>query len=206
MDIPLFILATTISVYWSTVLVLVVYRRLQHGHSAGVFPRQRAERRLWRLIGPVWLGWNTLPWLALTLHLPVLALPVWATDSPVVLLRAVAALAGVGCYLLSLACWLRLGRSWTMAVVPQQDTQLVMAGPYRWVRHPIYSLSIVLMFVSALVLPTVPMVVLAALHMIGLRRKARHEEGHLLQRFGPQYAQYCEQVGRFYPKLMRKAG
>jgi protein-S-isoprenylcysteine O-methyltransferase Ste14 len=207
MDVPLLILALTISTYWTTVLVLVVYRRLRHGHSAGVFPRQRAERRLWRLIGPVWLGWNSLPWLALTLHVPGLAVPAWAADAPVIFgVRALAAALGVGCYLLSLACWLRLGRSWTMAVVPKQDTQLVTAGPYRWVRHPIYSLSILLMIVTAIVLPTLPMVVLAGLHLVALRRKARHEEGHLLERFGPQYARYCDEVGRFCPRIMRKAG
>ncbi len=205
MDVPLLILATTISTYWSTVVLLIFYRRLRHGHSAGVIPRS-ASSRLWRILVPVVCGWITFPWLAAKLHVIGLAVPAWTELAPVFVLRTIAAAIAVVCYLLSLACWLRMGRNWTMAVVPRQESQLVTAGLYRWVRHPIYSLSILLMLCSAVVMPTVLMVVLAALHVYVMTRKARHEEGHLLQRFGPQYARYCEQVGRFCPRVMRKAG
>ncbi len=207
MDFPLFVVASTISTYWATVALLVVYRRLRHGHSAGVLPRQRYERRLWRLIAPVVLAWVTLPWLGLASDVPGLALPAWA--SWVFPVRAAAAAVAVACYLLSLASWLKLGRNWTMAVVPNQQSQLVTAGVYRWVRHPIYALSILLMAMTAVALPSVPMALVAALHVHVMRRKACHEEGHLLQRFGPQYARYCEEVGRFWPKVpppTRRAG
>jgi protein-S-isoprenylcysteine O-methyltransferase Ste14 len=200
MDFPLFVVALTISTYWATVLLLVVYRRLLHGHSAGVLPRQRYERRLWRLIVPVVGAWIALPWVAVGTHLAGLALPAWAADLwPVFALRAAAAAAAVLGYLLSLACWLRMGRSWTMAVVPDQEARLVTAGLYRWVRHPIYSLSILLMLLTAAVLPTVPMAVLATLHVLVMTLKARHEEGYLLKRFGTDYARYCSEVGRFWP-------
>jgi protein-S-isoprenylcysteine O-methyltransferase Ste14 len=207
MDVPLLVLAATISMYWTTVVLFVVHRRLRHGHSAGVIPRQRFERRLYRILLPVFLGWISLPWLARTLPVWGLALPTWAAEEPIALgVRFGAATVGVCCYLLSLACWLRMGRSWTMAIVPKQETRLVTAGPYRWVRHPIYALSILLMLCSAIVLPTLPMAFIAALHVYVMTRKARHEEGHLLQEFGPEYARYCEQVGRFCPRLLRKAG
>jgi protein-S-isoprenylcysteine O-methyltransferase Ste14 len=207
MDVPLLVLAITISTYWSTVALLVFYRRIRHGHSAGVIPRQRFERRLYRILLPVFLGWITLPWLGRSLDVWGVALPEWAVQSPIVLiLRASAAGIGVFCYLLSLACWLRMGRSWTMAIVPKQETRLVTVGPYRWVRHPIYALSILLMLCSAIVLPTVPMILIAVLHFYVMTRKARHEERHLLQQFGPEYARYCERVGRFCPRLIRKAG
>jgi protein-S-isoprenylcysteine O-methyltransferase Ste14 len=206
MDVPLLVLASTISVYWTTVVLLVLYRRMLHGHSAGVIPRQRFERRLYRILLPVFLAWITLPWLAVSLDLPGLALPGWAAYPPIVAVRAVAAGIGVVCYVLSLVCWLRMGRSWTMAIVPKQQTRLVTGGPYGWVRHPIYALSILLMLMSAVVVATVPMIVAAALHFYVMRRKARHEEGHLLQQFGSEYERYCEQVGRFCPRLRRKAG
>jgi protein-S-isoprenylcysteine O-methyltransferase Ste14 len=200
MDFPLLTAVATITTYWATVCVFVVYRRLRHGHSAGLLPRQRYERRLWLLAVPVFAGWIALPWLALALATPNLALPAWAIDQPAVFgLRTAAAGVAIVCYLLSAVCWARMGRSWTIAVVPKQDTQLVTAGLYRWVRHPIYALSIVLMLASAVVLPTVPMALLAALHLVALYCKARHEEGHMLERFGADYARYCEQVGRFCP-------
>jgi protein-S-isoprenylcysteine O-methyltransferase Ste14 len=206
MDFALLVLASTISIYWTTVVLLVVYRRLRHGHSAGVIPRQRFERRLYRILLPVFLAWITLPWLAMSVHVPGLALPNWAADVPWVFgVRAVAAGIAVGCYLLSLVCWLRMGRSWTMAIVPKQETQLVTAGPYGWVRHPIYALSILLMLMSAVALPTLPMVVAAGLHFYVMRRKARHEEGHLRAQFGAEYERYCARVGRFCPRLLRKA-
>jgi len=208
MDVPLLVLASTISIYWTTVVLLVVYRRLRHGHSAGVIPRQRFERRLYRILLPVFLAWIALPWLALSIRVPPgLALPDWAADVPLVFgVRTVAAAVAFVCYLMSLVCWLRMGRSWTMAIVPRQDTQLVTAGPYRWVRHPIYALSILLMLMSAVVVQTLPMVVAAGLHFYVMRRKARHEEGHLLNQFGAEYERYCEQVGRFCPRIVRKAG
>ncbi len=206
MDLPLLVLAFTISIYWATVVLLVIYRRVRHGQSAGVVPRQRFERRLYRILLPVFVAWIALPWLALSVRVPGLALPGWAADVPALFgVRTMAAGVAVMCYLLSLVCWLRMGRSWTMAIVPKQQTQLVTAGPYRWVRHPIYALSILLMLMTAVVLPTVPMVVAAGLHWYVMRRKARHEEGHLLQQFGVEYERYCDRVGRFCPRLLRKA-
>jgi protein-S-isoprenylcysteine O-methyltransferase Ste14 len=201
-DIPLLLLATTVCTYWSTVLLLVVVKRLRHGRSAGLVPKQRYERRLWRLILPVVGSWIALPILALTgahawLELPELvhanAWLFWA--------RAVAAGFGVTCYLLSVYCWLLMGRSWSMAIVPGQSTGLVTTGIYGWVRHPIYSLSIGLMLASVVVLPTLPMAVLACLHLLAFNLKARHEEQHLQASFGESYVRYCRHAGRFFPRL-----
>ena len=75
MDFPLIVLAATIAVYWATVSLFAIFRRLLHGHSAGIFPRQRFERRLWRLFVPLIGVWLTLPWLALALDTPGLAMP-----------------------------------------------------------------------------------------------------------------------------------
>jgi protein-S-isoprenylcysteine O-methyltransferase Ste14 len=42
---------------------------------------------------------------------------------------------------LGLAVWARvlLGRNWGMPMTRKSDPVLVTSGPYRWVRHPIYS-------------------------------------------------------------------
>jgi protein-S-isoprenylcysteine O-methyltransferase Ste14 len=42
---------------------------------------------------------------------------------------------------LALAVWARvfLGRNWGMPMTEKQEPELVTAGPYRFVRHPIYS-------------------------------------------------------------------
>lgn len=38
-------------------------------------------------------------------------------------------------------CWARvvLGRNWSAVVQVKQDHELIVRGPYRWVRHPIYT-------------------------------------------------------------------
>jgi protein-S-isoprenylcysteine O-methyltransferase Ste14 len=60
-----------------------------------------------------------------------------AVGSPVV--RAV----GVVLFLagLSLAVWARiyLGRNWGMPMTEKEEPELVTSGPYRFIRHPIYS-------------------------------------------------------------------
>jgi protein-S-isoprenylcysteine O-methyltransferase Ste14 len=206
MDFPLLVTATTIAVYWCTVTLFAFYRRLLHGHNAGFFPKQRFERRLWWAFVPVLGGWIVLPWLGIDPTTPGLAVPDWAAAIPaVVFLRWAAAGIVVGCYILSLWCWARMGRNWTMAVVPKQETRLVTAGPYRWVRHPIYALSMLLMLATFVVLPTVPMAMVATLHLAALWLKAHNEEGHLLERFGSEYARYCAEVGRFCPSFTRRA-
>jgi protein-S-isoprenylcysteine O-methyltransferase Ste14 len=205
-DGPLFVLVLTVCSYWGTVILLVLYKRLRHGQSAGVLPRQRFERRLWRAMLPVVGAWIALPLLAAGSGFAWLAVPRWAQENAAVLaVRWRAAGLAVGCYLLSLYCWLLLGRNWSMAVVPEQTTRLVRRGLYRWVRHPIYGASVLLMAASALVLPTLPMALLAVAHLIVMNLKARHEERYLTERFGESYAAYCREVGRFLPRWSRRS-
>jgi protein-S-isoprenylcysteine O-methyltransferase Ste14 len=200
-DLPLLVLVLTVCLYWDTVALLVLYKQLRHGQSAGVLPRQRFERRLWVAMLPVVAAWVALPLLTAGGRLPWLAVPRWAHENTMVLgVRWGAAGVAVGCYLLSVYCWLLLGRNWSMAVVPGQATRLVTRGLYRWVRHPIYGASVLLMISSALVLPTMPMVFLALSHLIVMNLKARHEERHLTERFGESYTAYCRKVGRFFPR------
>jgi protein-S-isoprenylcysteine O-methyltransferase Ste14 len=201
-DLPLSLLACTVLLYWGTVVLLVVAKRLRHGRSAGLLPSHAYERRLWLLIVPVVVAWILLPILAGKSHVPWIRLPSWAcTVAVVYAIRWVATLFAVGCYLLSLYCWLVLGRRWSMAIVPGGTTQLVRRGLYRWVRHPIYGLSIALMLASAAVTLTVPMVLVAGLHLVAMSLKARHEEQHLAASFGAEYEQYCREAGPFWPRM-----
>jgi protein-S-isoprenylcysteine O-methyltransferase Ste14 len=200
-DGPLFVLAATIITYWGTVALLVLHKWVRHGRSSGLLPRHRYERKLWALIAPVVLTWIMLPTVTAGGGVSWLRLPAWAHDQPWVLgLRWAAAGLAATFYLLSLYSWLLLGRNWSMAIVPGQTSQLVTRGVYGWVRHPIYSLSMGLMLASAVALPTVPMAVVACLHLLGMNLKARYEERHLGKSFGPAYAEYCSQVGRFVPR------
>jgi protein-S-isoprenylcysteine O-methyltransferase Ste14 len=201
-DVPLSLLAFTVAIYWATVVLLVLAKGLRHGRSAGLVPTQAYERRLWMLIVPVVTAWILLPILASKGRVPWISLPSWAHSVPMIYgIRWAAALLAVGCYVLSIYCWVVMGRHWSMAIVPGDTTQLVRRGLYRWVRHPIYGLSVALMFASILVTLTVPMAVVACIHMLAMNLKAKHEEQHLTVSFGSAYEQYCREVGRFWPRL-----
>jgi protein-S-isoprenylcysteine O-methyltransferase Ste14 len=205
-DGPLFLLAATVGTYWGTVALLVVQKWAWHGGSSGLLPRHAYERRLWALIVPVVLAWVALPILAGSGRVSWLLLPTWAqTATWASDLRWAAAALAVAFYIMSLYSWLVLGRHWSMAIVPGQTSRLVTSGVYRWVRHPIYSLSMGLMLASVVVLPTIPMAVVACLHLIALNRKAQYEERHLGKSFGPAYAEYCRHVGRFWPRFLTGA-
>jgi protein-S-isoprenylcysteine O-methyltransferase Ste14 len=205
-DVPLLLLAATVCTYWGTVALLILHKRVRYGRSSGLLPRHAYERRLWALIVPVVLAWIALPVLAGSGRLPWLLLPDWAHDRAWAHgLRWAAAVLAVACYLMSLYSWLLLGRHWSMAIVPGQTSRLVTGGLYRWVRHPIYSLSMALMLASAVVVPTAPMALVACLHLVAMNLKARYEERHLAKSFGPAYAEYCSHVARFWPRPSRAA-
>jgi len=96
-----------------------------------------------------------------------------------------------------------MGRHWKMAVTPSEKQTLITDGPFARVRHPIYGYQILLMLVSAIVVPTIPMLVLAIVHVTVMTAKARHEERHLLGTHGDEYASYVQRTRRFFPRLSR---
>jgi Isoprenylcysteine carboxyl methyltransferase (ICMT) family len=201
-DLPSAILSATVSAYWSGVGILAVVNRLRHGRRAGFWPSKGVERLIWPLWVPVIALWIVLPWLALCRGHAWMGLaepgrvPI-SLNGP----RLLAALLGFVCFAATAVCWARLGRNWSMAVVPRQKTELVRNGPYAVVRHPIYALSIALMLCSLVVVPTLPMLALALLHLPFMRIKARSEERFLRTLHGQPYSDYCRRTGRFFPRL-----
>src|SRR5204862_3506238 len=98
-----------------------------------------------------------------------------------------------------------LGRNLTDTVVTRKEHTLVTSGPYQWVRHPFYG-SAAFVFVAATLLSANWLVLLsgaAVLMLLVLRTKT--EEQKLLERFGEDYAEYCQQTGRFFPRLRPSA-
>jgi protein-S-isoprenylcysteine O-methyltransferase Ste14 len=77
---------------------------------------------------------------------------------------------------------------------------LVIAGPYRLARHPIYAVYVVTYF--AIWLRTLNAVFLAVycLWLVLLFFRIRYEEGVLSAEF-PEYADYRRRVGALGPKL-----
>jgi protein-S-isoprenylcysteine O-methyltransferase Ste14 len=198
-DVPLFIVALTVSAYWLRVGAMVVRARRRQHRDVGVIPERPAERAMWLLFVPVVAAWCALPWLALTHDRGSLAVPQFAQDGVAwPALRWIFAFAAVACLVLTIDCWRRMGRNWRMDI-SERNTALVTEGLFARIRHPIYAFSIAMMIATAIVLPTAPMLAVAAIHIVLMNIKARNEEAHLARMHGEAYARYVERTGRFFP-------
>jgi protein-S-isoprenylcysteine O-methyltransferase Ste14 len=90
-------------------------------------------------------------------------------------------------------------------LVPQarvsRDHELVIEGPFRFVRHPAYSGDLALWLGSALATVNVLLVVLWPLYVAGATMQARVEDELLASKFGDEYRRYASRVSRFVPRL-----
>jgi protein-S-isoprenylcysteine O-methyltransferase Ste14 len=117
------------------------------------------------------------------------------------------ALAGVGLALwaagLGLAVWARLyiGRNWGMPMTRRENPELVTTGPYRYVRHPIYS-GIILAFIGT-ALATTLAALIAAVVMAGVFIfSATREERFLAKEFPDTYPEYKARSKMLIPFLL----
>lgn len=84
---------------------------------------------------------------------------------------------------------LRRSRAFTAMPKPRGDASLVDSGPYRWIRHPIYTGLVVAGLGAALVQLSVVSLIAAGLLFIVLDLKRRREEAWLAGRYAG-YAAY----------------
>lgn len=91
---------------------------------------------------------------------------------------------------------LHLRRSFSLRI---EARELVRSGPYRWVRHPIYSGYFLTFAGSCLLHFNAAAVLLYVLFVFGQTARARLEEEKLSQSF-PEYADYQARTGMFLPK------
>ncbi len=93
-----------------------------------------------------------------------------------------------------------LGKSLTANPVPKDDVELVEAGVYKFVRHPIYS-GILLAGLGTVVqsLDVGKAFIWLALLLV-LNFKAAFEEKLLLAKY-PNYTDYMKRTGKFVPRL-----
>ena len=115
---------------------------------------------------------------------------------PIALVGLLAVLMGV-----AFSVWARLmlGGNWSNRVTVKENHTLVRTGPYRIVRHPIYSGILLGMLGSALQRGGIRCFVGVLICGFSFWLKTRAEERFMVQSFGEQYLQYRHRVKALAP-------
>ena len=80
--------------------------------------------------------------------------------------------------------------------------RIVEAGPYRWVRNPMYLGHLLFFAGLALVLHSWIAAAVLAFHLVWFDRRVRSDERHLAEMFGDSYRDYCRRVKRWIPGVL----
>ena len=102
--------------------------------------------------------------------------------------------------LLPWATW-TLGRMYVPGAGVFKDHRLITAGPFRYLRHPIYSAIIALWLSAALGTLNWLLLVTWPVYVVGVMKPARQEEELLRAKFGDTYEAYAEKAGRLIPQI-----
>ena len=134
------------------------------------------------LIRPEILGWAEVP------------LPIWVYTMGAVLVIIS----------LPLLIWTHrsLGANFTTILGTRDRHNLVTHGPYRWVRHPLY--SVLFLFLLGTLLLTGNLLVggfLMVSFLITVGTRVAKEEAILEEEYGEEYRAYKSHTGRFVPRL-----
>jgi len=134
------------------------------------------------LINPDWLSWAALP------------LPPWLRWTGISI-----ALLGFG-----LLQWSQntLGKNWSDTPRMIKEQSLIAGGPYRFIRHAIYT-AFLLILGSTLLISANWFIGLAWIGMTVLEvaSRIRFEESLMLEYFGEQYREYMKRTGRLFPRI-----
>jgi protein-S-isoprenylcysteine O-methyltransferase Ste14 len=134
------------------------------------------------VVNPRWMDWSALPlsatfrWVGVVVGLGTLPLLYWVLSS--------------------------LGRNISETFLTKGDHQLVTHGPYRWVRHPLYSVATIAFLALGLVAGNAFILVMAAVVFAALALLVvPKEEAQLVEKFGGAYRAYQGRTGGLLPRI-----
>lgn len=134
------------------------------------------------MVNPDWMAWSSLP------------LPSW--------LRWLGAVVGFG--MLPVLYWVvsSIGSNISETFLTKENHVLVTHGPYRWVRHPLYSVATIGFISLSILAANWFMMATAIVIVIGISLLViPREEGELIKKFGTGYRDYMQRTGRLAPRL-----
>jgi protein-S-isoprenylcysteine O-methyltransferase Ste14 len=135
------------------------------------------------IINPGWMAWSALPlpstvrWGGVVLGLAMLPLIYWVLRS--------------------------IGRNISETVLTKTDHRLVTHGPYRWARHPLYTVATMAFVALGLIAANAFILALGLLIFVGMAVFiVPREETELLAKFGPAYEDYRRRTGGLFPRFI----
>ena len=133
------------------------------------------------LINPAWMAWSRI------------GLP----DS----IRWLGVLIGILCVFGIYWLFSSIGSGITPTSATRKEHQLVTSGPYRWVRHPLYTVGSSMFIAFGMMADSWFIALLGILAFIGMAIRTPKEEANLIEKFGDEYREYMKRTGRFLPKF-----
>jgi protein-S-isoprenylcysteine O-methyltransferase Ste14 len=151
--------------------------------------RQQLTHRLLLIAGALFLAYPP----------PSMRERLWHGSSALFIAAVAVEIVGV-----AFAIWARehLGRLWSGVVTLKEGHRIVQSGPYRLVRHPIYTGLLTAFIGMVIARGNVAALVGLALFAGGIARKIAIEESMLGERFGAEYAEYRKKVRAIIPFVL----
>ena len=165
-------------------IAFIVYWRIKAAKTKTTQRHEPAARGILRALAFVFV--------IVLLSTPRIPLPwlyhqLWATGLWPFCIGATITVAG-----LLFAIWARqhLASNWSSAVTLKQDHELIMRGPYRFVRHPIYTGLLLMLGGTTLISGRLGAIAGLASGFLGLWIKLRQEEALMMRHFPADYRKY----------------
>lgn len=133
------------------------------------------------LLNPAWMAWSkiglpeSVRWLGVLLGILCVAGIYWLFSS--------------------------IGSGITPTSATRKQHALVTSGPYRWVRHPLYTIGSSMFIAFGMMADNWFVALLGTLAFIAMAVRTPKEEANLIEKFGDEYREYMKHTGRFFPKL-----
>jgi protein-S-isoprenylcysteine O-methyltransferase Ste14 len=133
------------------------------------------------MINPAWIAWSRLDlpeglrWVGVAMGVLGDALAYWTLSS--------------------------LGNNVSSTVRTRTQATLVMEGPYRYVRHPLYLMGLIAYLGFALLSESWFIALVSLVLFVLIVIRTAKEEARLLEKFGEDYRSYMQRTGRFFPRL-----
>ena len=137
-----------------------------------------------------------------SLHRPIFS-PIFPTSRTVEIVFAVATVTiAFGSVWLVMAAVKALGKEWSLTARVVEGHKLATVGPYRFVRHPIYSGMFGMLLATGLAISHwLSLLAAIVVFFVGTIIRVRSEERLLREQFGPEFEVYIQRVPAMLPGL-----